>query len=145
MYISVCMQNYDNVTMYYCMYVTTLLHVITTYFHYMYPDMYVTQLRITDALLICSTQWVLTYTGQARTAGKRVTNTCTETTGACHGIPKGRTKCVLRLGDTRFVASSVILNESTLYTSVYIDTEDCIVTVLLNFSVLYNNGLDIVI
>ena len=39
----------------------------------------------------------------------------------------------------------VILNENIPYTSVYIDTEDCIITVLLNFSILYNIGMDIVI
>ena len=50
---------------------------------------------------------------------------------------KGR-GCILRSDDTGFVAPSVIRNKSILYTSVYIDTEDCIITVLLNFSKLYN-------
>ena len=50
-----------------------------------------------------------------------------------------------RSDDTSLVAHSVILNESILYTSVFIDTEDYIVTVLLNFSILYISGMDIVI
>ena len=110
----------------------------------MYPDMYIMLVRITDVLLICRTQWVLTYTGQSLTVGKRVTNTFTETAGTHHRSLKGRTKCILRSDDTGLVTPSVILNESILYTLVYIDTEDCIVTVLLDFSILYNNGMDIV-
>ena len=40
-YISLGIQNYDNVTMYYYMHFTTFLHVIyCMYFHYMHPDMY---------------------------------------------------------------------------------------------------------
>ena len=111
----------------------------------MYPNMYIMEIRITDALLICCTQWVLTYTGQSLITGKRVMKTCTETTGTRYGSSKGQTKCVLRSDDTGLVAPSVILNESILCTSVYIDAEDCIVTVLLNFSIIYNNGMDIVI
>ena len=69
------------------------------------------------------------YTGQTLTAGKRESHE--------HVCP--------RSDDTSLVAHSVILNESILYTSVCIDTDDCIVTVLLNFSILYNNCMDIVI
>ena len=58
---------------------------------------------------------------------------------------RGVSKCFLRSDDAGPVEHSVILNKSTLYTSVYIDTEDCIITVLLNFSILCKSGMNIVI
>ena len=69
---------------------------------------------------------------------------CTETAENVTGLNEG-TKCFLRSDDAGPVELSVILNKNTLYTSVYIDTEHCITTVLLNFSILYHNGMDIVI
>ena len=52
-YVYAYSQNCDNVTMYYYMYFTTLLHVIyCVYFHYMHPDMYcMEKLKITGAFL----------------------------------------------------------------------------------------------
>ena len=53
--------NYDNITMYYYMHFTTLLYIIyCMYFHYIYPDMYITWLRITGVLLLRLSQWLLT-------------------------------------------------------------------------------------
>ena len=55
--------------MYYYMHFTALLHVIDfMYFHYMYPDMYITWLRITGVLLLRLFQSLLTYAGQTVTA-----------------------------------------------------------------------------
>ena len=48
---------------------TTLLYVIYgMYFHYMYPDMYITCFRITGVLLLRLSQSLLTYAGQTVTA-----------------------------------------------------------------------------
>ena len=55
-------------------------------------------------------------------------NTCTEADENSTGAQEGR-GCILRSDDTRFVIPSVILNKSTLYTSLYIDTEDFTVTI----------------
>ena len=55
-------QNYDNITMYYYVHFTALLHVIyCMYFHYMYL-MYITWLRITGILLLRLSQSLLTDT-----------------------------------------------------------------------------------
>ena len=69
-------QNYDNVTMYYYMHFTTLLHVIyCMYFHYMYTNTYMTWLRITGVLLLRLSQSLFTYARQTVTAN---TNTCAD-------------------------------------------------------------------
>ena len=89
-------------------------------------------------MLICHTQWVFTYTGQSR-------NTYTETVVLATGAQRVR-QSVLRSDDTGLVAPSAILNRRyCVNSSVYIDTEHCIITVSLNFSILYNDGMDIVI
>ena len=59
---------------------------------------------------------------------------------------KGQTKCVLRSGDPGLITPSVILNKSILcQVSVYIDTEHCIANILLQYAILYENGMNIVI
>ena len=58
----VYIQNCDNVTMYYYMHFTTLLHVM--YYIFRLHVFLNVRPNVTDALLIRRTQWVLTYTGQ---------------------------------------------------------------------------------
>ena len=77
------------------------------------------------------------YTGKALTAGKQESHE--------HVCPRSDDTSLKYGTNIQYNRMVVILNESILYTSVYIDTEDCIVTILLNFSILYISGVDIVI
>ena len=68
-YIYVYIQNCDNVTMYYYMHFSTLLHVMYYVFS-MYVFLYVWP-NVTDVWLLRLAQSVLTYIGQPLTVGKR--------------------------------------------------------------------------
>ena len=102
-------QNYDNITMYYYMRFTTLLYIIyCMYFHYIYPDMYITWLRMTGILLLRLSQSLLTDT-DSRWANYRCKHVHCD-----HGMPwgsEGRTKCNLRSDDACPIKHSVILNK----------------------------------
>ena len=123
-----------------CYYVhfTALLHVsYCFYFHYMYP-MYITWLSITGVLLLRLSQSMLTDTDSclANYRCKHVQWDC----GTPWGF-EGQTKCFLLSEDAGPLEHSLILYESTLYASVCMDTEHCIMTVLLHYVIVYKIGM----
>ena len=118
-YINLNLLNNMNVTIYCYMYLL-MLHVSIHVCNVAQSDRGIPPSVLTDTT-------AARLTTEARVQGNRWRSTW--------GL-KGWTKCVLRSGDTGLIAPSVTLKRSMLYTAVYMDTEDCIITELLNFSII---------